>query len=198
MEPRPIVQIPVDEQYVYKPLPTSRSIRLLRIDSLPEEPLRCTLEIVILAENPEYDCLSYTWGDPLYQKFWPPEDRRVIDGYPRFDMQLNHYESPGDGKRIGIAENLYEALKQMCIKKQEGAASGDFGYERQERIWIDAVCINQRNRDEQKEQVDMMRDVYGQSKNVVVWVSSVLFQNLAPSVYFDFAKRLRPCIMDIN
>jgi hypothetical protein len=31
--------------------------------------IKCTLEEVELDKHPNYDCLSYTWEDPLYQKY---------------------------------------------------------------------------------------------------------------------------------
>jgi hypothetical protein len=50
---------------IYLDLDTAHdSIRLL--DILPgekNEPLRCVLRSVQLTDNPEYDALSYTWGD---------------------------------------------------------------------------------------------------------------------------------------
>ena len=44
-----------------------RFIRLLRILSKNDDrQLRCSLEIIDLYKSPVYDCLSYTWSDPLY------------------------------------------------------------------------------------------------------------------------------------
>ncbi|KAF5576675.1 het-domain-containing protein [Fusarium pseudocircinatum] len=56
----------------YEKLPTPTSIRLLKIDRLPSindsdllQPITCSLVITDLNEQPKYDALSYTWGDPL-------------------------------------------------------------------------------------------------------------------------------------
>jgi hypothetical protein len=38
------------------------------------------------------------------------------------------------------------------------------------RLWIDAICINQADLDERKQQVQLMRDVYSGASRVVVWL----------------------------
>jgi hypothetical protein len=169
------LHIPQEKLYKYNPLPTPHCIRLLRIESTPTEPLACSLEIVNLDDEPLYDCLSYTWGDPLYQKFWPPEDQRVIDGTPKYVISLNNHNAKGkEDMQIGIAENLYEALKRLCRNKHRSPSGHKHGYEKQSGMWIDALCINQRDGVEQAQQVNMMRDIYSQALNVVVWVRITL------------------------
>ncbi|RYO92278.1 hypothetical protein DL766_001769 [Monosporascus sp. MC13-8B] len=37
-------------------------------------------------------------------------------------------------------------------------------------LWADAICINQRNKDEQSHQVRMMTSIYSQAKSVAVWL----------------------------
>jgi hypothetical protein len=166
------LMVPPEKLYRYNPLPTPQCIRLLRIVSTPTEPLSCTLEIVNLDDSPLYDCLSYTWGDPLYQKFWPPDEQREINGLPKYEISLNNHDASEDeDMRIGIAENLYEALKRLCRNKHRSPSGHKHGYEKQSGIWIDAVCINQRDPVEQAQQVNMMRDIYSKALSVVVWVS---------------------------
>lgn len=167
--------IPPEKLYKYNPLPTPHCIRVLRIESTPTEPLVCSLETVNLDDSPLYDCLSYTWGDALYQKFWPPEDQRVIDGSPKYEITLQTHGVKGEREmKIGVAENLYEALKRLCRNKHRSPSGHQHGYEKQSGMWIDALCINQRDGLEVKEQVDMMRDIYSKSMSVVVWVSILL------------------------
>jgi hypothetical protein len=160
-----------EKLYKYNPLPTPHCIRILRIESTPTEPLACSLEIVNLKDSPLYDCLSYTWGDPLYQKFWPPEDQRVIDGFPKYEITLKNYGIVGEREmKIGVAENLYEALKRLCRNKHRSPSGHQHGYEKQSGIWIDALCINQQDVPEKIEQVEMMRDIYYKAITVVIWV----------------------------
>jgi hypothetical protein len=37
-------------------------------------------------------------------------------------------------------------------------------------VWIDAICINQADNDERGEQVQLMREIYAQAKEVIVWL----------------------------
>ncbi|KAF2716706.1 HET-domain-containing protein, partial [Polychaeton citri CBS 116435] len=37
-------------------------------------------------------------------------------------------------------------------------------------LWADAICINQLDTDEKSRQVNMMRDVYRQSRRVLIWL----------------------------
>ena len=50
------------EDYTYSPLPTSTSIRLLRVFGADEDGLlRCSLTTADLNDEPLFNCLSYTW-----------------------------------------------------------------------------------------------------------------------------------------
>jgi hypothetical protein len=56
-----------DRSYDYKPLEHSDSIRL--IDLLPGlrgTPLSCNIIEVQIADRPQYEALSYAWGDPIF------------------------------------------------------------------------------------------------------------------------------------
>lgn len=53
--------------YRYTALSHSRTIRLLHIyPNVFSEPLCCSLKEVPLDSNPQYDALSYAWGEPLF------------------------------------------------------------------------------------------------------------------------------------
>ena len=40
-------------------------------------------------------------------------------------------------------------------------------------VWVDAVCINQRDREEKEQQVRLMAKIYGQANRVVVWLGEM-------------------------
>ena len=80
------------QPYIYEPLPTVRSVRLLKLHGDSEPPIRddrirCTLRVVSLDECPTYSAISYTWGDALVA--------HVIEC---------------DGKEIYTRTNLYRLL----------------------------------------------------------------------------------------
>jgi hypothetical protein len=153
---------PEGQTYKFSPLPTKTSIRLLQIHSGPEEPINCSLEVVDLDDKPEYDCLSYTWGNPLYHGVLPPKNGREINADRIHPIECN-------GLIICVAKNLHEALRQLS-RNGLSSTSGPHQYQRQSRIWIDAICINQEVVSEQGAQVAMMKRIYGQAQNVVIWL----------------------------
>lgn len=40
-------------------------------------------------------------------------------------------------------------------------------------LWIDAICINQTDREEKNRQVKRMRDIYGCSERTLIWLGSL-------------------------
>ncbi|KAF2254492.1 hypothetical protein BU26DRAFT_417709, partial [Trematosphaeria pertusa] len=87
-----------DALYRYKPLtPTTQEIRLLTL--LPGEwasPIECNVKHVDLDDGPEYEALSYTWGD-LNDKV----DIRV------------------EGATFSVTRNLEVALRYLRHETQE-------------------------------------------------------------------------------
>ncbi|KAF5676136.1 heterokaryon incompatibility protein (het-6OR allele) [Fusarium heterosporum] len=66
-----------------------------------------------------------------------------------------------DGSPLEVAPNLYYALAQLqksCRIRQ--------GF----RLWVDAICINQENKEEQGQQVARMQDIYQLAWQVVIWL----------------------------
>lgn len=63
-----------------------------------------------------------------------------------------------NGKSLAVTETVWDALTNI----------GEL-YE-SPRLWIDALCINQDNFAEWKEQVTMMRDIYRAARHTLVWL----------------------------
>ena len=63
-----------------------------------------------------------------------------------------------DGGKLSITRNLFEALHQLR-------------YEDQDRVmWIDAICINQKDEKERGHQVKHMSKIYKQAERVLIWL----------------------------
>lgn len=62
------------------------------------------------------------------------------------------------GITIPITKNCYDALHNLTktLKLQT--------------IWIDAICINQKDNNEKSHQISLMRDIYGKAKRVLIWL----------------------------
>jgi len=84
--------------FEYDPLPTASSIRLLNIKPVDEPDdavIHCQLFTVDLDEQPEFDALSYTWGDPI-------TIREMPDGLE--DMGKNPAEAEAYGARGSLLD----------------------------------------------------------------------------------------------
>ncbi|EPE34166.1 hypothetical protein GLAREA_07179 [Glarea lozoyensis ATCC 20868] len=151
-----------EELYVYTDLPTDEpeSIRLLKLCSGPNEPIKVSLQVANLDKNPQYDCLSYTWADPLYHGLSAPADIQITNGERSIPILC-------DGLILKITSNLQEALKELINRAAQDT-------ERQNLIWIDAICINQydeaANKKEKGHQINMMGSIYSAAKSVIVWL----------------------------
>lgn len=63
-----------------------------------------------------------------------------------------------NGKHLPITTNLYKALHQL--RYDSGIRT----------LWVDAICINQRNVDERNQHVGIMLQVYQAAGQVVIWL----------------------------
>ncbi|RYP19168.1 hypothetical protein DL765_003483 [Monosporascus sp. GIB2] len=62
-----------------------------------------------------------------------------------------------DGLPLMVTSSLHGALN--ALRRSEPVL-----------LWADAICINQRNKDEQSHQVRMMTSIYSQAESVAVWL----------------------------
>lgn len=111
-------------------------IRTLEVmPSKPNEEIVCKLHTVALANEVEYESLSYTWGDP----------DKVSD------ITIENH-------KCKVTVNLASALRRL--RQQDTSRL----------LWVDAVCINQRNTQEKSHQVAMMGEIYERASQVLTWL----------------------------
>ena len=80
--------------YQYNPLPSEKFIRLLELHPGPaNDEIDCTLRQIELENAPEYEAISYAWGDPAI----------------KVDILC-------DGKIIRVTQNLKDALLRFKLK----------------------------------------------------------------------------------
>jgi hypothetical protein len=85
--------------------------------------------------------------------------------YPLFQA-LSYQWGPSNEKRqirvnkvtFEVTDNLYAALRQLRGR-----------FERKV-LWIDQICINQTDKEEQKHQVGLMRRIYSQCSVALLWL----------------------------
>ena len=79
------------QPYQYKDLPLPTSFRFVELlPGQPNEPISCILHVADWSALPEYEAISYAWGDPNARA-------TVIC----------------DGKRIEVTRNLYNGLTHI-------------------------------------------------------------------------------------
>lgn len=81
------------------------------------------------------------------------------------------------GKQFSFPHSLYRALVALRDSTQVRS------------VWADSVCINQKNDQEKSHQVRMMRRIFKQAHQVLIWLDE-RDAHFAP-VAFDLAERLR-------
>lgn len=94
---------------------------------------------------PRYKALSYEWGLPPSN----PSDNPVmlLDNHP-----------------IHIRQNLYDALKSIINNHHPIYGESPL------YLWVDALCINQLDDKEKGHQVRLMRDIYKDAEQVIIWL----------------------------
>jgi Heterokaryon incompatibility protein (HET) len=159
--------------YKHSPLPSQRSIRLLRILGMNEdETPQCSLTMFNIDNAPTYFALSYTWGSP--------SEAATKKGYTK-DRSCSIV---CDGLSFSVTHNLLDFIKMVVMASpcgggnamKRGLAAVRKVMHRQRRpscgdyIWIDAISIDQDNNDERSSQVNFMTEIYSRATCTVVWL----------------------------
>lgn len=95
--------------------------------------------------EPRYEALSYTWGTMR-----EPETAYVVDS--------TNSRSAMERTFLSIGQNLAGALRHLRY------------IDRVRVLWVDAVCINQKDVPECNEQVKRMASIYKLASRVVAWL----------------------------
>ncbi|KAE9377280.1 HET-domain-containing protein [Stipitochalara longipes BDJ] len=130
---------------VYQHLNAMNSeIRLLEIIPNSSGEAAYRLSTVSLNDSPQFTALSYVWGDAAITE----------------DITVN-------GATIPVTVNLSSALKHVGKHWQEA-----FQYRKSSsfQLWVDALCINQLDIQERKEQILLMRSIYTSAELVFGWL----------------------------
>ncbi|KAE8149489.1 heterokaryon incompatibility protein-domain-containing protein [Aspergillus avenaceus] len=102
---------------------------------------------IIQCEILDYDLAKAGEGEHLYEALsyvWGSSDFTC-------SIILN-------GCKLRITESLHTALSYLRSSQLERV------------LWIDAVCINQKDTDEKNRQIPLMRMIYAQARRVIVWL----------------------------
>ncbi|KAK7987090.1 hypothetical protein PG988_002078 [Apiospora saccharicola] len=129
-------------KYIYEPITGEGTTRMLILhNGACEDELAGDLEMAKLADYPPWKALSYAWGTTTV--------------YSRIRIGTRF---------IRISTNLEGALQILRQKH------GDEYPDRELRLWIDQICIDQENVQERSQQVQLMFSVYEKAERVLVWL----------------------------
>jgi hypothetical protein len=92
---------------------------------------------------PLYEALSYVWGSEAEPSF--------------VTVRRSSRYSPG---RLSVTQNLAEALRYLRKENEDRV------------LWVDAICINQKDLAERGVQVGRMGNIYKNATQVDVWLGS--------------------------
>lgn len=129
-------------------------IRILHIHTAedPDEPIKCSLEAVSLADSPAYTTLSYAWGETYLD-----------------NSHLNTTITCND-ITLRITTSLHGALRAV----RRHLASGALREQQCDLpIWADGVCIDQSDHWERAAQVALMGRIYSNSQRLFVWLGEL-------------------------
>ncbi|ETN47086.1 uncharacterized protein HMPREF1541_01276 [Cyphellophora europaea CBS 101466] len=117
-------------------LPVIRILQLLpsRAGAGDDDELQCSLEVTTLDEALPYIALSYVW-----ENYHHGGIEGLIPAFPQGDVLLRC-----NGELVKIGANLSSALRRLRDKTSVV------------RVWVDSLCINQRNVRERTHQVGLM------------------------------------------
>ncbi|XTI89273.1 HET-domain-containing protein [Cenococcum geophilum] len=93
-----------------------------------------------------------------------------------------------DGKPVEVTRNLYSALDQFSQRNKDI------------HMWVDALCINQRDNDERTSQVVMMSTIYTRAGSTFMWLGSGEYNSGGPAMELlaEWAGRRAAGYLDIE
>ncbi|KAI0161466.1 heterokaryon incompatibility protein-domain-containing protein [Xylariaceae sp. FL1272] len=146
---KPLRKIGTESLDAYRDLRNElEEVRILHLYPMSQgDEVRCSLEYVSLRNEtlPSFEAVSYCWGDQSRH-----EKIKLVTADPSGNET---FESD-----VTVTESLYCALKGLR------------NAENVRLLWVDAICINQRDIDERNSQVSLMRQVYSRARQVVIWL----------------------------
>ncbi|KAE8454208.1 hypothetical protein EG329_005133 [Mollisiaceae sp. DMI_Dod_QoI] len=89
------------------------------------------------------------------------------------------------GKQLPVRKNLFLFLKAMAEANSDGL----------QRLWIDALCIDQSNIEEKNQQVPQMGRIYSGAQSVLIWLGPASSKT---DFAFDAFERVRKQFEDIQ
>lgn len=139
---------------IYQPVCFGASIRILEIFSGRfDDPLIGRFQNASIKHSClDFQALSYVWKPG---KFYVVKPDKFYYGHGTGESTMNC-----DSHDLTITPSLERALRHIRSNHEL------------KRIWVDALCINQKDNEERSYQVLMMSSIYRKATKVVIWIGS--------------------------
>lgn len=117
-------------------------------------------------ENPEvfgYTALSYNWGvgdesEIVFIDVAQDYEPQAVSKSHENDVSKNAAHSVLRRDRVSVNPNLYAFLQEFRLPDREVA------------LWVDRICINQKDHKEKQSQVAIMGQIYSTAASVTIWL----------------------------
>jgi hypothetical protein len=157
-----------DNYFKYSPLPSDIPNPIRLVVLLPQTygtRIRCLLTVESLDNSPEYDALSYAWGDA--------SDRREIEVNGKILSVTSNLATALYCLQLEPKGNMYASrldkhglYRQLDSKARRGNEPSSHALV----LWIDALCIDQTNISEKNDQIRRMDVIYKKAERVICWL----------------------------
>ncbi|KAK4494663.1 hypothetical protein PRZ48_014019 [Zasmidium cellare] len=132
---------------LHRPLKSANSIRLLNVWRNENKQVVGKLESFVLGlrRTPPYKAISYVWGDRT-------EQRTIVV----------------NGGTISVLASVHVILEALCDSHE--LFFGEQDPATPTWVWLDSICINQRDVDEVGQQIAFMANIFGEARSVIIWL----------------------------
>jgi hypothetical protein len=143
-------------EYKYNPLQEDKDLRLLRLRPSSDD------NNDIDAELAQFSFPDHNYG---------AENQRASDKAPKLSYEAVSWcwgrEKPDQLLRIHENDKVYAFHISKNLKSALWALRKN---DQVRHLWIDAICIDQKNPKERNEQVPRMDRIYGHAESVCIWL----------------------------
>lgn len=147
------------QQIYQESLPgTKHYMRLLKLYPAldPASNIECKLLMVALTSSGAFSTSKFKYAALSYA--WKEDDNEVQDTNVVFFRSGSKQRLEDRWVKIKVPRNLFLALRRLRRSEDE------------QLLWVDSICINQKDDNERTQQVALMSNIYSLADKVLIWL----------------------------